>query len=172
MSCLGKVVQIMMLLLLVRLLLLVLVLVAIMLTSATPLPHLLWSLPYLLWPQLLMSSMRASPVMRSLCWRVSSVPYTSSARRGGDHLGVASCSATPSTADCPKRKKLDSSNKYDYIKQNGYSKGDDKKKHRFEDKKKKKFQKIMSRACAALSDFDFFSDSSSSSDEDEKVKRK
>jgi hypothetical protein len=35
--------------------------------------------------------------------------------------------------DCPKRKKLDSSsNKYDY------SKGDDKKKYRFRDKKMKK----------------------------------
>jgi hypothetical protein len=42
-------------------------------------------------------------------------------------------------ADCPKRKKLDSSsNKYDYTKQNDYSKGDDKKKYRFRDKKKKK----------------------------------
>jgi hypothetical protein len=40
--------------------------------------------------------------------------------------------------DCPKRKKLDSSNKYNYIKRNDYSKGDDKKKHRFGDKKKKK----------------------------------
>jgi hypothetical protein len=40
-------------------------------------------------------------------------------------------------ADCPKRKKLDSSsNKYDYTKQNDYSKGDDKKKYRFGDKKK------------------------------------
>jgi hypothetical protein len=47
-------------------------------------------------------------------------------------------------ADCPKRKKLDSSsNKYDYTKRNDYSKGDDKKKYRFEDKKKK-FQKMMS----------------------------
>jgi hypothetical protein len=50
-----------------------------------------------------------------------------------------------------KRKKLDSSsNKYNYTKRNYYSKGDDKKKHRFGDKKKNKFQKIMSRACAAL----------------------
>jgi hypothetical protein len=48
--------------------------------------------------------------------------------------------------------------------------GDNKKKHRFRDKKK--FQKIMSRACAALSDFDFSSDDSSSSKEDEKVKCK
>jgi hypothetical protein len=48
-------------------------------------------------------------------------------------------------ADYPKRKKLDSSsNKYDYTKRNNYSKGDDKKKYRFEDKKKKKFQKMMS----------------------------
>jgi hypothetical protein len=50
--------------------------------------------------------------------------------------------------DCPKWKKFDSSsNKYDYIKWNDYSKGDDKKKYRFGDKKKKKFQKMMSRAC-------------------------
>jgi hypothetical protein len=47
-------------------------------------------------------------------------------------------------ADCPKRKKLDSSNKYDYNNQNNYSKGDNKKRNRFRDKKKKKFQKIMS----------------------------
>jgi hypothetical protein len=41
--------------------------------------------------------------------------------------------------DCLKRKKLDSSsNKYDYTKRNDYSKGDDKKKCRFGDKKKKK----------------------------------
>jgi hypothetical protein len=72
-----------------------------------------------------------------------------------------------------KRKNLDSSNKDDYIKRNNYSKDDDMKKHRFGDKKKKqKFQKIMSRACAALSDFDFSNDDSSSSDEDVKVKRK
>jgi hypothetical protein len=66
-------------------------------------------------------------------------------------------------ADCPKRKKLDSSsNKYDYTKRNDYSKGND----------KKKFQKMMSRACAALSDLDFSSDDSSSSEEDERTKRK
>jgi hypothetical protein len=41
-------------------------------------------------------------------------------------------------ADCSKRKKLDSSNKYDYTKRNNYSKGDDKKKYHFGDKKKKK----------------------------------
>jgi hypothetical protein len=47
-------------------------------------------------------------------------------------------------ADCPKRKKLNSSsNKYDYTKRNDYNKGDDKKKYRFGDKKKK-FQKMMS----------------------------
>jgi hypothetical protein len=76
-------------------------------------------------------------------------------------------------ADCPKRKKLDSSNKYDYTKRNDYSKGDDKKKYRFEDKKmKKKFQKMMSRACATLSDLDFSNDDSFSSEEDERPKHK
>jgi hypothetical protein len=76
-------------------------------------------------------------------------------------------------ADYPKRKKLDSSsNKYDYTKRNDYSKGDEKKKYRFRDKKKKKFEKMMSRVCATLSDLDFSSDDSSSSEEDERPKRK
>jgi hypothetical protein len=75
--------------------------------------------------------------------------------------------------DCPKQKKLDSSNKYNYNNRNdSRDKGDDKKKYHFGDKKKKKFQKMMSRACAALSDLDFSSDDSSSSEEDEKPKRK
>jgi hypothetical protein len=47
--------------------------------------------------------------------------------------------------DCPKRKKFDSSNKYNYNNQNDSSeKGEDKKKYRFRNKKKKKFQKMMS----------------------------
>jgi hypothetical protein len=71
-------------------------------------------------------------------------------------------------SNCPKRKKLNSSNKYDYTKRNDYNKGDDKKKYRFKDKKKKK----MSRVCAALSDLDFSSDDSSSSKKDKKVKHK
>jgi hypothetical protein len=76
-------------------------------------------------------------------------------------------------ADYPKRKKFDS-NKYNYNNQNDFSDmGEGKKKYRFGDrKKKKKFQKIMSRACAALSDLDFSSDDSSSSEEDERPKRK
>jgi hypothetical protein len=76
-------------------------------------------------------------------------------------------------ADCLKRKKLNSSNKYDYINRNEYSKGNNKK-NRFEEKKKKKkkFQNIMSRVCAALSNFDFLSDDSSSSEEDKKAKHK
>jgi hypothetical protein len=66
-------------------------------------------------------------------------------------------------AECPKWKKCDSSNKYNYNNWNDSSnKGGDKKKYRFRDKKKK-FQKMMSRACAALSDLDFSSDYSSSS---------
>jgi hypothetical protein len=76
-------------------------------------------------------------------------------------------------ADCPKRKKFDSSNKYNYYNRNDSSdKGEGEKKYRSEDKKKKKFQKMMSRACAALSDLDFSNNNSSSSDEDERRKRK
>jgi hypothetical protein len=75
--------------------------------------------------------------------------------------------------DCPKRKKFDSSNKYNYNNRNDSSdKGDNKKKYCFGDKKKKKFQKMMSRACATLSDLDFSSDDSSSSEEDERPKCK
>jgi hypothetical protein len=60
------------------------------------------------------------------------------------HRGCFECDDTNHfIADCPKRKKLDASDMYDYIKRNDYSKGDDKKKHHFRDKKKK-FQKIMS----------------------------
>jgi hypothetical protein len=41
-------------------------------------------------------------------------------------------------ADYPKRKKLDSSNKYNYTNRNdSNNKGDDKKKYHFADKKKK-----------------------------------
>jgi hypothetical protein len=76
-------------------------------------------------------------------------------------------------ADCPKRKKFDSSNKYNYNNRNDSSdKGEGKKKYRFRDNKKKKFQKMMSRVCAALSDLNFSSDNSSSSEEDERPKHK
>jgi hypothetical protein len=70
--------------------------------------------------------------------------------------------------DCPKKKKFDSSNKYNYVNQNDYNnKGDNKKMNCFKNNnKKKKFQKIMSQVCAALSDFDFSSEDSSSSGED------
>jgi hypothetical protein len=121
-----------------------------------------------------MSSTRASLITRFLCWQGSSVPCTCFTRRGGYHLGGCfECGDTIHfIADCPKRKKLDSSNKYNYTKQNDYSKYNNKKKNHFGDNKKKKFQKIMSRACAALSNFDFLSDDSSSLEENEKVKRK
>jgi hypothetical protein len=47
--------------------------------------------------------------------------------------------------DCPKRKKFDSSNKYNYNNQNDSSdKGEGKKKYCFGDNKKKKFQEMMS----------------------------
>jgi hypothetical protein len=80
--------------------------------------------------------------------------------------GCFKCSNTTHfITDCPKRNKFNSSNKYDYANQNDSSNKGDK-------KKKKKFQKILSRACATLSDFDFSSEYSSSSKEDEKIKCK
>jgi hypothetical protein len=75
--------------------------------------------------------------------------------------------------DYPKRKKFDSSNKYNYNNQNDSSDMDEgKKKYHFGDKKKKKFQKMMSRACAALSDLNFSNGDSSRSEEDERPKCK
>jgi hypothetical protein len=71
--------------------------------------------------------------------------------------------------DYHKRKKFDSYNKYNFTNRNNYSNKGDHKKNHFRDKKKK-FQKIMSRVCAALNNFDFSSEDSSSSEEDEKVK--
>jgi predicted Zn-ribbon and HTH transcriptional regulator len=91
------------------------------------------------------------------------------------HKGCFECGDTTHfIVDCPKRKKFDSFNKYDYTNQNDSSnKGNNKKKNRFGvHNNKKKFQKIMSRACATLSDFDFSSEGSSSSEEDEKIKCK
>jgi hypothetical protein len=95
MNYLGMVVLIMTFLLLVKLWLLVLMLVAMMLTPSTLLSRLLWSLLYPLWPQLLMSSTRASQIMRLPCWQGSSACCTSSARRGGDHLGAALSAMIP-----------------------------------------------------------------------------
>jgi hypothetical protein len=68
------------------------------------------------------------------------VPSTSFTRRGRSPRCFFECGDTTHfIVDCPKRKKLNScSNKYDYTKQNDYTKGDDKKKYRFGDKKKKK----------------------------------
>jgi hypothetical protein len=88
-------------------------------------------------------------------------------------MGCFECgNTTHFITDCPKRKKFNSFNKYNSNNRNDFSdKSEGKKKYRFGDKKKK-FQKMMSRACAALSDLDFSSDDSSSSEEDERPKRK
>jgi hypothetical protein len=90
--------------------------------------------------------------------------------------GCFECSDTTHfIADCLKRKKFNSSTKYNYNNRNDSSdKGEGKKKYRFRDKKKKKkkFQKMMTRPCVALSDLDFSNDDSSSSEEDERPKRK
>jgi hypothetical protein len=93
-------------------------------------------------------------------------------RRGSSRGCFECCNTTHFIADCPKQKKFDSYNKYNYNNRNNSSdKGEGKKKYRFEDKKKK-FQKMLSRACAALSDLDFFSIDFSSSEDDEKPKLK
>jgi hypothetical protein len=67
--------------------------------------------------------------------------------------------------DCPKQKKFDSSNKYNYNNRNDSSDKD-------EGKKKKKLQKMMSQACATISNLNFSSVDSSSSEENERPRRK
>jgi hypothetical protein len=123
-----------------------------------------------------MSSTRASPTTRSPCHtRKFRALHKFRKERRRTPRGCFECGDTTHfIVDCPKRKKLDfdSSNKYNNNNQNDSSNKSDNKKYRFTDKKKKKFQKIMSRVCAALSDFDFSSDDSSSSEGDEKVKCK
>jgi hypothetical protein len=60
-------------------------------------------------------------------------------------MGYFECgNTTHFIIDCPKGKKLDSSNKYDYTNRNDSNNKDDNKKYHFRDKKKKKFQKIIS----------------------------
>jgi hypothetical protein len=83
-----------------------------------------------------MSSTRASPITRPSYWGGCSEPCTSSTRRRTLPRGCFECGDTTHfITDCPKRKKLDSSNKYDYTNPNDYNKGDNKKKNRFGDKK-------------------------------------
>jgi hypothetical protein len=85
-------------------------------------------------------------------------------RNSQNSQGYFECSDTTHfIADYLKRKKYDYSNKNDYNNKNDY-----KKKNQFSDKKKN-IKKIMSRVCAALSDFDFSSEGSSSLEEDVKV---
>jgi hypothetical protein len=112
--------------------------------------------------------------MRSACWRESFASCTSSTRRGGDHLGAVLSAVTSSTSSLtasrgrnltPPTSTTTSSKTTIARPMTGRSTASGK-------KEKKKFQKMMSRACAALSDLDFSNDDSSYSEEDEKVKRK
>jgi hypothetical protein len=113
-------------------------------------------------------------MMRLPCWQESFVPCTSSTRKGGDHPGATSSAVTPPTSSptAPSGRSLTPpTSTTTTTGMTPGNKGDHRKNNRFGDKKKK-FQKIISRACVALSDFDFLSDDSSSSEEDEKVKSK
>jgi hypothetical protein len=79
--------------------------------------------------------MRASPHEIGLLARKFCVLHKFYKERRRSPRGYFECSdINHFIADCLKRKKLDSSNKYDYTKQNDYSKADDKKKHWFREK--------------------------------------
>jgi hypothetical protein len=144
-----------------------------MLTPLTP-SHLLWSLFCLLLLQLLMSNMRIFPTMRLPRLQGNFGGCTNFGRRGEEtpeNPGPTCGNTTHFIPDCPKRKKCDYSNKNDYNNKND-NRNDYKMKNRFRDKKKNNINKILSRACASLSDFDFSSEDSSSSEGDENVNYK
>jgi hypothetical protein len=111
--------------------------------------------------------MRASPTTRSPYWRESSKPCTGSARRGGGLLGAALSMETPPTSSPTVPRGRSSTPPTSTTTTTGTTP-----RNRFGDKKKKKFQKMMPRACAALSDLDCFSDDSSNSEEYERPKHK
>jgi hypothetical protein len=102
-------------------------------------------------------------------------PCTSSTRRGGDHRGAASSAATPPTSSPTVPSGRSSTppptSTTTTTGMTPATRAWARRKYRFGDKKKK-FQKMMSRACAALSDLEFSSDGSSNSEEDEKPKHK
>jgi hypothetical protein len=100
-----------------------------------------------------------------------SIPDDEIARRGGDHLGAASSATTPPTSSSTAPRGRSSTPTTSMTTSSGTT-TTRAMKLRFGDKKKKKFQKTISRACAALINFNFSSDDSSSSGEDEKVKCK
>jgi hypothetical protein len=121
-----------------------------------------------------MSSIRASSMIALLVRKFRTLHRFRKERRRSLR-GCFECGDTTHfIADYPKQKNLDSFNKYIYNNRNDSSdNSEDKKKYRFRDNNnKKKFQTMMSHACATLSDLDFSSDDSSSSEEDEKSKRK
>jgi hypothetical protein len=134
----------MMLLLLVKLLLLVPVLVAMMLIPPTP-------------PSLAAASDEQYESIPddeiTLLVRKFRALHKFRKERRRPPRGCFDCGDTTHfIADCPNRKKLDSSNKYNYNNRNDSSDNGKGKKYCFGDKKRKRFQKMMFRACAALSD--------------------
>jgi hypothetical protein len=120
-----------------------------------------------------MSSTRASPMTRSLCWQESSEPCTSSTRRGGDHLGATSSAMTSPTSSptTPRGRSLIPPTSMTTSSRTTITRATIRRRP-LQGQQQQKFQKIMSQACATLSNFDFSSDNSSSSEVDEKVKCK
>jgi hypothetical protein len=82
--------------------------------------------------------MRASPHEIGLLARKFRALHKFCKERRRSPRGCFECGdITHFIADCPKRKKLDS-NKYDYTKRNDYNKADDKKKHCFDEKRRRR----------------------------------
>jgi hypothetical protein len=136
MNCPGKIVLTMMLLSLVKLWLLVLMLMAMMLTPPTPLSHLLWSLPCLLWLSDEQYESIPDDEITMLARKLCALHKFHKERRRSSR-GYFKCGDTTHfITDCSKRKKLDCSNKYKYNNKNRNdcnNKSNDKKKYCFRD---------------------------------------
>jgi hypothetical protein len=113
------------------------------------------------------------PMMRSPYWRGSPEPCTISARRGGDHLGVASSEATPPTSSPTAPRGRSSTPPTGMTTPSGTTIARAMTRSTASGRRRRRRRRrIMSRACATLSDFDFSSDNSSNSEEDENPKCK
>jgi hypothetical protein len=116
-----------------------------------------------------MSSTRTSPKTRLLCWQGSSMPRTSSVKRGADHPGTASSVATPLTS-LPIAPRETSSTPPTSMTAPDRTTLAIRATTRRRTSSKIIIRRRSSRRSCLECDFDFSSENSSSSEEDEKIK--
>jgi hypothetical protein len=116
-----------------------------------------------------MSSTRTSPKTRLLCWQGSSMPCTSSVKRGADHPGTASSVATPLTSLPIAPRETSSTPPTSMTAPDRTTLAIRATTRRRTSSKIIIIRRSSRRSCLEC-DFDFSSENSSSSEEDEKIK--